>query len=144
MKKNFNDIIKNKRVKSKKNTTEELVQDNGREESKNIKKAKKRSIEVANNTPKSEIVSSREWIVVAGCYEKVLFGYTVAGLTRETVSNPEEIEFLPIFVKVAHDGCIKALTTNGDLLVSASTDESMKYELSTQTGIFTNCLLKNF
>jgi hypothetical protein len=57
-------------------------------------------------------------VAVAGCYERVLFGYEF-DLELDT-------KFTQKFVTAAHDGCIKALAVSEATLVTGSTDQLIK------------------
>lgn len=61
--------------------------------------------------------------ISAGSYERVLFGFELS----EWESTEEVQELEPIFLTPAHQSCIRAVMSYGSLLVTASTDESMKY-----------------
>jgi hypothetical protein len=72
-----------------------------------------------NNSRKSEELDNttiyERLIVISGCYEKALFGYSV-----------NNNKFTTIFNNVSHEGCIKSVSASGKYLASSSTDETIK------------------
>ncbi|KAG8788449.1 hypothetical protein FRC15_004424 [Serendipita sp. 397] len=69
-------------------------------------------------------------LVVAGCYEKILYGLEIDLQKREKGDEGEErAGFTPVFVFPAHISCVKAVAASrpsGKWLASGGTDESIK------------------
>ncbi|PRP87638.1 hypothetical protein PROFUN_04665 [Planoprotostelium fungivorum] len=61
--------------------------------------------------------------VVAGCYEKCLFGYHF--------DLEEGTEFKQKFITLAHEGCVKAVNSFDSIITSSSTDQAIRvFDLS--------------
>jgi len=63
--------------------------------------------------------------VIIGLYEAPLYGFEAS--FRKDPSGEFKFVMQQLFAYLPHSGCIKALAAQGRWLVSASTDESMKY-----------------
>eukprot|EP01133_Synstelium_polycarpum_P014533 gene14533-17165_t len=77
-------------------------------------------------------------VITVGCYEHSIFGYEAILIKDHPEldnpkTNPDGLEVLlkNIFAYAAHNGCVKALASGANYLVSSSTDETMKvYKLA--------------
>eukprot|EP01119_Soliformovum_irregulare_P017536 TRINITY_DN5232_c0_g4_i1.p1 TRINITY_DN5232_c0_g4~~TRINITY_DN5232_c0_g4_i1.p1 ORF type:complete len:404 (-),score=108.08 TRINITY_DN5232_c0_g4_i1:14-1225(-) len=64
--------------------------------------------------------------LVAGSYEKSVFGFDITGL-----SGGEKIEIVPTFITTSHESPIRCVAANGDVLVSGGQDDIVKvYDLA--------------
>ncbi|KAJ1679772.1 60s ribosome biogenesis protein mak11 [Spiromyces aspiralis] len=66
----------------------------------------------------------REILVVAGTYERLLYGLT--GKWAESDNDNAKIDLEPVFIMPAHTGCVKTLSIGGRYLATGSTDETIK------------------
>ena len=62
--------------------------------------------------------------IVAGSYEGSLVGYA---LSQDVIDGLEAHSYVhtPVFAMSAHDGCVRAAATGGNLLATSSTDNSI-------------------
>lgn len=78
----------------------------------------------AQNTTVTSTRSSSSFRIIAGSYERILYGLD---------ASPDGDKLEPLFIFPAHIGCIKCLAVGGRWLASGSTDEVIKlYDLSTR------------
>ena len=66
---------------------------------------------------------NKKLVLVAGCYEKVLFGYY---LEHAKNSKTKGLEFQSIFVNLAHDQSIRCIASTKNYFVTGSADHSIK------------------
>jgi protein MAK11 len=81
----------------------------------------------AKAEPQSESVLPSTFKVVAGSYEKLLYG--LEGTVNSTESGVHEWKLKPIFIFPAHVSCIKAVAASpsgGKWLATGSSDEIIK------------------
>jgi WD40 repeat protein len=74
-------------------------------------------------------VSAHSFNIIAGSYEKVLYGLEATIGTTGSSTAPPSLTFSPIFAFVAHVGYVKAIATSplgGKWLATGSTDEVVK------------------
>ncbi|KAG8836082.1 hypothetical protein FRC17_010015 [Serendipita sp. 399] len=73
--------------------------------------------------------SSRRLIVVAGSYEKILYGLEIEPQKRKMNGEDERADFTPVFAFPAHISCVKAVAASrpsGKWLATGGTDETIK------------------
>ncbi|CAG8486005.1 5202_t:CDS:2 [Acaulospora colombiana] len=79
--------------------------------------------------PGTESVTGKDIIIIAGSYEKLLYGinghWLRAGDDGYEQDKPS-LRLEPIFIFPAHSGCIKTVAVGGRHLASGSTDEVIK------------------
>mmetsp|Transcript_34250 Transcript_34250/g.57508 ORF Transcript_34250/g.57508 Transcript_34250/m.57508 type:complete len:391 (+) Transcript_34250:37-1209(+) len=78
--------------------------------------------------------------VVAGSYDKAVFGFQYESPTAQDgaadTTAGSDPRLVPTFGYAAHTGCVKAVASSGTILVSSSTDESIKiYNLKKKVEI---------
>ncbi|KAL1920957.1 uncharacterized protein VTP21DRAFT_11592 [Calcarisporiella thermophila] len=71
-----------------------------------------------------ERVTAEDFRIVAGCYERILYG--VDGYWQTNEDDALTLKLEPIFIFPAHTGCLKSLAIGGQYLASGSSDEQIR------------------
>lgn len=87
---------------------------------------------------------SSDWLIVAGSYERLLYGVKLSSIPTPTILVPEPETPSPTplltseFIYPSHISCIKSLSTGGRFLASGATDEHLKlYDLKLRKEVGT-------
>jgi hypothetical protein len=66
------------------------------------------------------------FVIVAGCYEKAVFGWNVVDQSEKSTKSESSISLQPLFVNVAHDQSIRVVGAIERFFVTGSADQSIK------------------
>ncbi|KAG0167576.1 hypothetical protein DFQ28_011592 [Apophysomyces sp. BC1034] len=79
-------------------------------------------------TSVTKLVSEEDFRIIAGSYERVLYGINANWITSEKEKDTQtyKLELEPIFIVPAHTGCIRTVAVGRNFLASGSTDEIIR------------------